>query len=670
MTTNKDINSKIHAYNADSVQHLDGLEHIRLRPTMYLGNVSGTPNHLFEEALMNSLDEYEEDVAKNIIIHLYKDDSISITDDGRGMPPLYAKKFKMPTMRALLTLINTGKSFQSSGASSSQHGVGMKAAMATSDWFKVKSWRDGYEYYDEYKTVDNKPGIPQVELKKDKNGVPQLPRKKFKKTEFTFEHGTEVHFKPSDDVWGNPVFDWKQIKKLAKDEAYIHPGLTIRLINDKNGDNEVYNIAGGPIQLIKDIVKEEHRELLTPIFEYSGIYETNDKLKNGENSKIEAQVTFAWTKDNSVKSVLFTNGVPNSLGGTPVKGFNIGIARLLNKYAKDFSLSKTTIEQRDLLPGLITVIVMKDPLPQFDGQTKKEITSNNAKNALNNITYNDAQLQTDRAIEEIKLVIKEAIKRANERKKIADSSVNLNTKAITNRVNKKLSSAKKLGLDAELFLVEGDSAAGTLINERDNKFQAIMPLRGKVLNTFKATVADSMANMELNTIFAALGTGVGKDFNIKKLKYGKVIIATDADPDGAHIADLILTAIIKFTPQLLLDGRIYRSVSPLYINQVKEKNKVVEKYVYTEEEQEQFLQKTAKSKIVHVNRNKGLGELNDNQVQKIIINPQTRKLLQYHIDEDNIGDAYEMMDIYMGRNPEERRKIFSDPNLFTSSDVE
>ena len=219
----KAIDEAIAAYNGDSVSTLDPLVHIRQKPTMYLGSVAGNPNHLFEEALMNSLDEYADGVADNIKIHLYRDGSIAIGDNGRGMPPEYEEKFKMPVMRALLTKVNTGKAFNSNLPGTSQNGVGMKAALATSDWLKVKTWRNGYEYEDSYQTINEKPGIPQVKLVKDQNGKPQLQRKKCKK-DF---HGTIIRFKPSASVWGDPNFKYSAIKQLCHELAYLHSNLTI-----------------------------------------------------------------------------------------------------------------------------------------------------------------------------------------------------------------------------------------------------------------------------------------------------------------------------------------------------------------------------------------------------------------------------------------------------------
>lgn len=650
----KDISDKIKAYDSNSVDHLEPLKHIRTKPTMYLGSVSINPNHLFEEALMNSIDEYSVGVADHITIRIHTDGSLEVTDNGRGMPPLYSSKFKMPVVRALLTTTNTGKAFASNDATTSQNGVGMKAAVATSDWLEVTVWRDGYEYFDRYETIDGEPGIPVVKLEKNK----ELPKKK---NTGKIAHGTRVRFLPSKEVWAHTKFDYDKIKSLAKDLSYLHPDLTLTVINDNLDETIDYHQSGGTKQYIEDYAKATNLDLITPVFEFDSTYDTGEKFASKEPVLLTAHVTFAWASGNNTKSVLFTNNVPNPLGGTPVKGFYAGIARLINKYAKDFSLSKDTLEQRDIVPGLILVISMTDPNPQFDGQTKKEITSANAKNGLNTMTFNSAQLPMDRSIEQVKEVIKNAVKRAAERKKSDESNVNLKSKEILSKVNKKLKQARKLGDGSELFIVEGDSAAGTLVNERDTTFQAVMPLRGKVLNTYKATLAKSMANVELSTIFATLGTGVGKDFDISKANYSKIIIATDADPDGSQISDLILTAFIKFTPELVKKGYIYRAMSPLYVNILKNGKEV---YSYTEQDQTDFMKKHKQSEIDSVSRNKGLGELSNKEVHDTLINPETRKLLQLHLTEDNETDAYNYLEVFMGTDTSSRKEIFADQGKY------
>ena len=657
----KEIENAIKSYNGNAVSTLDPLVHIRQKPTMYLGSVAGNPNHLFEEALMNSLDEYADGVADHITVHLYRDGSLAVGDNGRGMPPEYEEKFKMPVMRALLTKVNTGKAFNSTMPGTSQNGVGMKAALATSDWLQVKTWRNGYEYFDEYETIDEKPGIPKVKLIKDKNGDPQLPKKKCKKD----LHGTTIRFKPSANIWGDPDFKYAAIKTLCHELAYLHSNLTIELINDITSEHEVLHEAGGTKQYLQDLVKENDSKLITPIFQFNGNYESSDKAGK-HKFLISADITLAWTNSSNTKDVLFTNNVPNPAGGTPISGLHAGLTRLINKYNKDLDIVKSSLEQRDVLPGLMAIVVMTHPNPEFDGQTKKEITSADAKNALNTITFNSAQLAFDRSVDQIKQVIKLAYERLKERQRAANETFNLKDKNITKNVSKKLRQCRKLGADAELFIVEGDSAAGPLVSQRDPNYQAIMPLRGKIINTYKNTLAKSMSNMEIATIFAAIGTGVNKDFDISKLNYGKIIIATDADPDGAHISDLILTAFMTFTPDLIRTGHVYRALSPLYVNTLK--NKKI-KYTYTEDEQTAWKKTKEGKMLVSAARKKGLGELTKPQVSETLMEPGTRILVNFKLDDDNEAASENMLDVFMGKNAAERKDIFYNEGNTVEADV-
>lgn len=657
----KSIDELINDYNADSIQTKEPLVHIRMRPSMYVGSVSGTPNHLFEETLMNAMDEYGIGVATEIKVRIRDDHSLEVTDDGRGIPPMYDKKSGMPVARKALTTINTGKSFNSKTPGSSRHGVGMKAVLATSDWMTVKIWRNDREYHDGFETLDGKPGIPTVTLKKG-DDLPSI-----KRPAGTPEHGTQIAFKPSADVWKHPNFDWERIKKLCDDLSYIHDDLKFTLINDVTGEEITYYNRGGVKQFIQNIVSDTpNMKLITPVYQVNGAFDAENNVGvKKETNHIEAEVYFAWSNETSNKNFLFTNNVPNPDGGTPVSGFNNAITRLINKYAKDLNLSKDTINQRDITPGLISFIVMTHPDPDFDGQTKHSVSSDDAKRALSSIVYNNGQLQFDRSIDSVRDIIKLALQRYKDRKKEEDDKVNLKTKEIRKIVNKKLEPSKKTGMNSELFIVEGDSAAGTLTDQRDTNYQAVMPVKGKVLNTYKASASKTMGNSELATIFAAIGTGLGSDFDIKKANYSKIIIATDSDSDGGHISSLLITAFIKFVPELVREGYIYKALSPLYVNVMKSGRgrKAKEVYTYTEGEQKEFLSKN-KGRVSDIQRNKGLGELTPEQVSSTLIEGDTRVLQQLVLDDDNETNAYNYLDIFMGTSSESRKEFFAQTSIY------
>lgn len=651
MTINQDILDKINSYTDDDIINVEPMKHIFIRPSNYLGSLSN-PNHTLEEAIMNSMDEVKEGVADTIWIDYYEDGSVSVKDNGRGIPPEYSDKFDMPTVRFSLTVPNTGKGLAELSSGSSQHGLGMKATVATSDWFEVEVYRNGYRYYDRYELQyhddDPTPAVPTVKLKNGKN----LPKTKTKKGDL--DHGTFVRWLPSDAIWDSIRFDWNKIIELSQGLAYINPGLKIILNNHNNGDIKEFHEERG-MEVYLESLLDNNTKLITPIYNFKSTYESNKGVD------IEADVYFAWSDSNTHKEVLYTNNVPNPHGGTPVKGFHTGISRVINKYASDLKMSKSTIQKRDIIPGLYVIISMTHPKPEFDGQTKKEIMSSDADLALNWMVYNNTTIQFDRTVEQIKTIIQNALRREDERKKKQEGSVNLKSKDAQRVVSDKLSPCRKTGEKSELFIVEGDSAGGTLINERDTNYQAVMPIRGKIINALKASTARSMDNKELQTIFATIGTGIGDDFDMTKLKYGKIIIATDADPDGAAISCLLLTALLEFAPELVREGYVYRVLTPLFLNQYKNGDVV---YTYDNKEQEELLKKKNAKNIVNISRNKGLGELTADIVEETIINHDTRKLIQFKMDEDNEESVEEVVNAFMGSNVAPRKEIFFNEGMY------
>ena len=326
-------------------------------------------------------------------------------------------------------------------------------------------------------------------------------------------------------------------------------------------------------------------------------------------------------------------------------------------------MSKATIEQRDILPGLILVLDITHPNPQFEGQTKKEVTSKDAMNALSTMVVSGSELLYDRNIEPIKAVIKAALARAAARKKEEESKVAVSKSEANKALSKKLEPARNTGAGsgAQLFIVEGDSAGGTVIEERDVDSQAVIPLRGKILNTWKASPAKAMANAEIVAMVTAIGTGVGADFDIEKRNYDQIIITSDQDPDGSHISCLILTAILKYMPQLLVDGYVYRVMTPLYVNSFKSKPP---HYTYSNREQEAFLKTREGKSVTKIKRNKGIGEVSADLVHETIINKSTRRLLRYRIKEEFLDDALAIVDSLMGDEAAPRKAIFFNPDIY------
>lgn len=639
-----DKQALIDNYSDENFMHLGALKHMRVRTSMYLGSVAN-PQHTFEESLMNSIDEATIGVADQIIVHLYPDHSISVMDNGRGMPVDYSSKFKMPTVRALMTIPNTGKSFLSNSAGTSQNGDGQKATVATSDWFEVNIFKNKRVYYDRYECIDDNPGVPTVELTKDGN----LPYRKAKEGEF--EHGTMVHWLPSKEVWDSINFKEASIKRLLDQQAYLDGNLTLTFI-DSDDKKTVFHHEDGIAGYLKDRTLADVKAI-TPIYTFQGSYTDSKQMINPvtkvkSDLVISAKVAFCYVNGDRNDTYLFTNKVPNPNGGTPVKGLENGISVLLNKYAKDFNLYDKTIEMKDVRCGLVAAINLTHPAPNFEGQTKKQITSTNAKSALKNIVTTKAPLVIDRNIEPITKLIKTITDRIHQRE-LAEKATDLSSKKVLGKLSQKLAKAKVLGENSSIYITEGDSASGGAKRTRD-KTQAVMPIRGKIINSLKKT-KQALINEEAATIFSALGTGIGANYDESKLNYGKVVIMTDADDDGAHIATLLLTLFMKFTPDLVKHGHVYRVISPLYVD--KNKNNSYH-FCYTETEQKYYLKD---HQPTSVQRLKGLGEMDDKLVKKTLMTPGSRRLVQYKIKD--FDDASQLVDHLMGSSVDYRKAIFT-----------
>jgi Type IIA topoisomerase (DNA gyrase/topo II, topoisomerase IV), B subunit len=651
------IKDLIKNYTDDDVENVEPLKHIRMKPSMYIGSVS-TPLHPLIEVINNSVDEATIGVASKIEVILHKDGSISVEDDGRGLPVNYSKKLKNITSRSLLTLPNTGKGLVQDGKTSSgtsQNGIGGKANLALSDWFKMEVYRDGYIWYDSWETVDNNPGVPTTKL--EKQGT-ELPKEKLSKDNKD-KHGTKLHWLPSSDIYDSINIEVQPLSEFLHQMAYLNPGLELTLTIEKSKKSTTWKESGGIEAMVKQIVSNNQDKLLTPIYNIKSDIEMD--IGNNIKKKISASISTAWVENSeSVKTILFTNQVANPDLGTPAKGFKMGISKAINKKAKELKLSKETIEQRDILPGLVAVISITMEDPKFSGQTKREVTSSEAQPALIKITEESLNLQFDRTIDKIKSVIKKAQQRAEARKKEQDGKINFKAKDIQKKISEKLSPARHLGEKSELWIVEGDSAGGTLNDMRYVDYQAVLPLRGKVINTLKSSKDKSLSNVELATLFTALGTGIGKNFDIKKLNYGKLIIANDSDNDGFAISNLILTAILTFMPELIRTGHVYRIETPLFVNTLKDGT---QHFSYNDSEQTEFLKKNKKN-IKEISRNKGLGELSKEMVYDTMVNPETRRLRKFIMNDENEGDVWDNLEKFMGKNTDARKEVFFDEGRY------
>ena len=657
-------------------KHLDPLVHIRTRPGMYITHVQN-PIIITREIIDNAIDEVMVGAAKNIWVTIHNDDSISVRDDGRGMPvdPIDVNGELMPNARASWTVPNTGSHYDldKTSTSSGTHGLGSKTTLATSDKFTGEVWLNGKYYYDEYQydEATGQPGVPQIDLKPDGTyvGHRQTPDN----TPSDSNHGTRVRFWPSADVFDTVILDWNWLKKHMHQQAYLHKNLTVHLVNEYDNESVEYHEEKGLTAYLETLLSNSDGQAITQIHEFTGEIQT-------EETRLQAEVAFVWTNSRNIVEVGVTNSVHNQQGGTHIDGFNTGLMKLLNKYAEKLNLSKETLESRDTRPGLIAVVNITYSEPMYNAQTKDILTNPEVKQNMNKITLSQAPFELDKYIQDVQAIIKQAVARADARKNVDDlSKIKLDNKSLNMQVSEKLAPAKKTGpsVTAELYIVEGDSAAGGLKHTRiqdsvSKLYQAIMPIRGKIINAAKATPAKVFENTEIATIITALGAGYGKDFDESKLNYDKLIIATDADADGAQIAELLRIFFFKYMRPLIENGHVYRVMSPLYVNTVKDpksKNKVREVYTYDQNEQDTFLSQTDESLIKEVNRYKGLGEMDDPMIKQTMIMPGTRRLYQFTVND--FDAAYQNAMLFMGKDVGPRRQyLFENAEFANILDID
>lgn len=634
-------------YDASSIISLSDRDAVRTRPATYIGdNGADGLFTIWREVFDNSKDEVGAGHGDEIDVTFNSDGSVTIRDYGRGIPPYVKKETNCPAEREAYTSLNTGGKFNNRDDNGltfagGSHGIGASAANFMSAYFDVLVWRDGIEYHDRFENG----GEPVIALDKKTHELPQKPSTK--------KTGTQVTFLPDPSVMSATDFNFKRIEAYIKDIAYTNPRLTVHLVNRQADYDEMINEQGGISALVSNLLDADpESKPITSVQSFSGRYDLDDKRY------AEADISLAWTNGSGIKTVAFTNGIRNKLGGTHVDGLLLGISRLVNTYAKELKLSDATIEARDLRPGLVAVVSFRDPNPAFSGQVKDVLASSYASSAVSSIVYHKGQLVFDRAAGDMEAVIKQALARADAREKANAVKTKLDTKDALGQVSKKLSKAKKLGQNAELFIVEGDSAGGTVIKMRDTKYQAVLPIRGKSINVLKNTIDKVLQNQEIATLFTAIGAGVGSTFNVKKMNYGKIIIASDADEDGGSIASLIVAIFYKLAPEVIKGGHLYRVITPLYVNTLKDK-----KIIYSYSEKEQVVNaKKYRAQIKDIARLKGLGEAEPEEIDDTVVNPATRHLVQY-LPKD--WDKFEsILNDLLGSDVEPRKEIFFNPERY------
>ena len=590
------------SYSAKNIEVLKGLEPVRLRPGMYIGNTGRSGlNHLIQELIDNSVDEHLAGYCKNIYVSINEDGSATVSDDGRGVPVDIHETEGIPAERVVYTVLHAGGKFNSSTykISGGLHGVGSAVVNALSKKLLVEVARDGYLYTDSYEY-----GVPVTELTPEGN----LPRTRLKEK----RTGTKVTLYPDDTIFETVKFKADAIMQRIKETAYLNPELTITFHNKRDGKEPVvFHQPGGLSAFVEDI--SEGLTHTSPIIAISG-----------EKENITADIVFVMTEDGEENIIGFTNNITNPEGGTHVTGFKSGFAKL--------------------------IISVKHPDPQFEGQTKTKLSNTDVTKAVDDIVKEQLTVYFDRNYDVLKDICDRAVS-LSKKKALEKSKINLNKFSFEG--NGKL--AKQESNDSskcEIFIVEGDSAGGSAKTARNRKYQAILPLRGKILNVEKKTVAKVLENAEIKALINAFGCGFmqgyGNDFDINKLNYDKIIIMTDADVDGAHIATLLLTFFYRFYPDLINEGHIYIAIPPLY--RVGEGKHM--QYLYSDEELNRYRKKhTGKFTI---QRYKGLGEMDADQLYETTMNPESRVLKQVSIN--SIVEANKLTQTLMGTEVAPRRE--------------
>lgn len=617
-------------YDESQIQVLEGLEAVRKRPGMYIGSTSSRGlHHLVYEIVDNSIDEALAGFCNNIEVLINEDNSITVIDDGRGMPTGINEKLGKSSVEVIMTVLHAGGKFGGGGykVSGGLHGVGASVVNALSEWCEVIVKRDGYSWRQRYSR-----GNPVTDLIKIGESD---------------EHGTTVSFKPDAEIFEDTVYDFEVLSKRLRELAFLNKGIKIKLIDKRLGEEkeELYHFEGGIREFVLYLNKNKEVLHEEPIY--------IEAMRDDVFVEVSLQYNNSYTEN----IYSFANNIDTVEGGTHLSGFKSALTKVINDYARRYNYLKekdNNLSGDDVREGLTAVVSVKITNPQFEGQTKTKLGNSEVRSIVDSITAEGVATFLEENPSISKLIVEKALM-ATRARDAARKARELTRKSALERSTlpgKLADCSSKDPLECEIYIVEGDSAGGSAKQGRDRRFQAILPLRGKILNVEKQRLDRILTSDTIKAMVTAFGAGIGDDFDESKLRYNRIIIMTDADVDGAHIRTLLLTFFFRYMRGLLDGGHVYIAQPPLY--QVKKNKK--EYYVYSDEELETLLKELGgKDSSTSIQRYKGLGEMNATQLWDTTMDPEKRVLLKATVEDAKEAD--EIFTILMGDKVEPRREF-------------
>lgn len=624
------------SYEAQNITVLEGLEAVRKRPGMYIGTTSERGlHHLVWEIVDNSVDEALAGYCNKIDVKILPDNIIEVVDNGRGIPTDIHPKYGKSALEIVLTVLHAGGKFENDNykVSGGLHGVGVSVVNALSEWLEVEVRKEGNVYYQKYH-----------------RGKPDEDVKIIGSCEAN-EHGTTVRFKADGDIFETLVYNYFTLSNRLKELAYLNRGLTITLsdLRKEEKKEETYKFDGGILDFLDEIVKEEATIIDKPFY------------VSAEQDNVGVDVTFTYTTSQNETIYSFVNNINTHEGGTHVQGFRTALTKVINDVGKAQGLLKDKdgkLMGNDIREGVVAIVSTKIPQPQFEGQTKGKLGNSEVSGIVNSIVSSSLKIFLEDNPAITKIVVEKILnsKKAREAaQKARELVLRKSVLEVGSLPGKLADCTSKKAEECEIFIVEGDSAGGSAKQGRDRYNQAILPLRGKIINVEKAGLHKSLESSEIRAMVTAFGTSIGDTFDISKLRYGKIILMTDADVDGAHIRTLILTFLYRYMRELINEGNIYIACPPLY--KVSSGKQII--YAYNDLELKNVLaQMNQENKKYTIQRYKGLGEMNPEQLWETTMNPDGRLLLKVSID--NAREADMLFDKLMGDKVEPRREFIEE----------